>query len=497
MYFAGRPGGLHEPLTGRAWSPAEIESRVAGRAAVWRDAGLQPGQRVLFHLGNNLEFFVDLLAVWHLGGTVIPVDGRLTPFEVETLAEAADARFSLRHGDADQTDAAVTAGPESVSVTTADESSRPELGPSGLMLDGDALILFTSGTTGDPKGVVHTHRTLRARWMGLAQALGTEPFERSLCALPTHFGHGLICNALFPWLSGNELYVLPPFRADTLADLGRLIDEHAITFISSVPSLWKLALRVAIPPAELSLRRVHVGSAPLSADLWRQVQEWTGTRHVVNSYGITETGSWVAGLIDGPENPVDGLIGVGWGAVVKVFTSSEPGIPMAERNEAGTGEPGFVWLNTPALMAGYFRRPDLTSAVVEDGWFFTGDIGILDERGQLHLKGRVREEINKGGMKVYPGDVDGVAEQHPLVADACAFAVEDDLYGQDVAIALVVEDRNGLESIRSFMSERLAAHQMPRRWYLLKEIPRTSRGKINRETVAASCAEREPDRPGA
>ena len=124
---------------------------------------------------------------------------------------------------------------------------------SSFALDDDALILFTSGTTGDPKGVVHTHRTLRARWAGLHGSLGVEAFRRSLCLLPTHFGHGLICNCLFPWLFGQDLYVLPPFRADLLVNLGAIIDQHDITFMSSVPTVWRLALKIARPPTKGTL----------------------------------------------------------------------------------------------------------------------------------------------------------------------------------------------------------------------------------------------------
>lgn len=131
--------------------------------------------------------------------------------------------------------------------------------------------------------------------------------------LPTHFGHGLICNCLFPWLSGQNLFVTPPFRHDLVMRLGFLVDENHITFLSSVPAMWRLASKLARPPARGTLERVHCGSAPLSAHMWNQIREWSGTRNVCNAYGITETGSWVAGLTDTDVEVQDGLIGPGLG----------------------------------------------------------------------------------------------------------------------------------------------------------------------------------------
>ena len=247
--------------------------------------------------GNCLEFFAELMAIWKLGGCAIPVDSRLSAFEVGTLSEAADARFAVVD-DATRADIVATLENAGSRTVLTSETGAAERDATEIRQDRDALILFTSGSTGDPKGVIHTHRSLGARWTSLRDHLPAMAFARSLCMLPTHFGHGLICNCLFPWLSGNDLYITPPFRPDLVTRLGSLIDEHGITFMSSVPPIWKLALKLAKPPQKGSLQRVHVGSAPLSAQAWEDVRRWTGTRQVCNAYGITETGSWVAGLED-------------------------------------------------------------------------------------------------------------------------------------------------------------------------------------------------------
>jgi acyl-CoA synthetase (AMP-forming)/AMP-acid ligase II len=497
VFIGTEIGSLTEPVTGRRWDPNEIRSRTLRREAQFRALGFRRGDRAFLHQGNALEFFVDLLAVWTIGGCVIPIDGRLTLHEIEVLTGAARPRLSLWRGEADRQAADQLAG---AGVTVVDEGTSAEPQPGGVedvsvppSLEDEALILFTSGTTGDPKGVVHTHRTLRARWFGLRGPLGVRRYRRTLCLLPTHFGHGLICNCLYPWLSGQDLYVLPPFRADLVLQLGALLDEHRITFMSSVPALWRLALRTAPPPRAGTLERVSCGSAPLSAGLWEGIREWVGTQEVLNTYGITETGSWVAGTTIPELIPRDGLIGVPWGAELKILDSMDTAVPPWRAEACAPGEEGYVWLNTPALMKGYLDREDLTRGVVNHGWFVTGDIGVLED-GLFFLRGRAREEINKGGMKVHPGDVDAVVESFRETTDVCTFGYEDPLYGEEVGIAVVLEKRDPetIAELRSWVEARIARHKVPQRWHLLDAIPRTTRGKINREEVARACSVLEP-----
>lgn len=492
-----RTGLLIEPLSGKCWDAATTEIRIRERSAHYRSIGFEPGDRVFIHFGNCNEFFAELRAIWQIGGCAVPIDNRFTPFEVETLAAWAHPRFSTWLGGAPSD----LQGPlERLEIRVVDASESPTQSSvaarvvAGPRLDDDALILFTSGTTGQPKGVVHTHRSLLARWTSLHDHLGLGSFRRTLCLLPTHFGHGLICNSLFPWLAGCDLYVLPPFRPELVAQLGQVIDDHAITFMSSVPAVWRLAQRIARPPTSRSLERVFTGSAPLSAALWNTVREWSGAGQVINAYGITETGSWLAGTTVPDYEPEDGLIGRAWGGELSVCRSSEPQAPVSVEQSCAQGESGYVWVKTPALMRGYLDRDDLTARVVSHGWFLTGDIGVCDDRGWLYLRGREREEINKGGMKVYPADIDSVIERFPATVDVCAFAFPEPLMGEDVGVAVVLDDAGSKTILGLFdwTSEHLARHQVPQRWYVLTEIPRTSRGKVNRSSVAERCTELVP-----
>jgi len=486
-------GDLMEPLSGRSWDRKRTMEEVARRIARFKELGIGPGDRILVLFGNNLEFFAELLAIWKMGACAVPIDNRLTPFEIHNLAKAAAPKAAVIE---DGTPSEVV-GPlerSGIKVVETTDISPSEEWANEVSLDQEALILFTSGSTGDPKGVVHTHRSLRARWLSLKENLDIRDFKRSLCVLPTHFGHGLICNCLFPWLSGQDLCVAPPFRPELIMSLGKIIDENGITFLSSVPSIWKMALKLASPPRNGTLRRVHCGSAPLSAHMWKDIKRWCGIEDVCNAYGITETGSWVAGLRRPDVEPQDGLIGEGWGALIKVMRTDETSLGLQKDLECEPEEEGFVWLNTPALMKGYLGREDLTRRCVVDGWFFTGDVGVLDGKGRLVLKGRVRDEINKGGMKIFPSDVDSVVERYSGVIDVCTFAVDDPLYGQNVGMAVVLSDPNerNIAGLYQWMRQHLAQSKMPARWWLLESIPRTSRGKVNREAVKEKCDSLKP-----
>jgi acyl-CoA synthetase (AMP-forming)/AMP-acid ligase II len=438
--------------------------------------------------GNTPEFFAELLAVWYTGAVAIPVDPGLTEFELTNLARAAEPRLivAIAQGNTPSYTEAPTISTYDFGGSHGAEALSPR-----LRLDDDALILFTSGSTGQPKGVVHTHRSLAAQWHSLRHSLGTAVYRRTLCLLPVYFGHGLICNCLFPLLSGRDLYLGPAFTADTIPQLGRWIDQHQITAMSSVPTLWRLALAIARPPQGESLRRVHCGSAPLGRDLWGRIGQWAHGSEVVNTYGITETASWLAGTLEAGE-PQDGLVGEGWGA--DIWIGPHKDVCPVLHESCPDGETGYVWTQTAKLMKGYFRRQDLTEAAVFGGWFFTGDMGTIDERGQLVLAGRVVDEINKGGLKVQPQDVENAADGYQHIRDVCAFAIADDFYGQTVGIAFVMSE-TGAQSLGEFyrwMETRLSRHKMPSAWFQLPALPRTARGKIQRKAVADLCSTRRP-----
>jgi len=457
-------GTLFDLRKGEAWTPERLHALIEKRSAQIQYVAKNPTPRIILAHGGSLEFFVDLFAVWTLGGCAYCLNAGLSDTEMENVARFIEPDAILPDGEN------VLPGQPGERTTGVSSADSP------------ALVLFTSGTTGDPKGVVHTYRSLQAR-VALNQAhIPANALTRSLCVLPTHFGHGLIGNALTPLLGGHELYLLCNPKLPELMKLGNTIDENEITFMSSVPSFWKLALRMSPPPSKNSMTRVHIGSAPLSAELWQQVIDWSGTKDVVNTYGITETANWVCGASAIDHAPADGLIGKAWGGEIAV---------MSEKGEIASIGTGELLVRNPSLMVGYDQRPDLTEAALRKGWFHTGDIGLIDEHGVARLTGRIKHEINRAGMKIHPEDLDLLFEKHDDVVEACAFGVPDDVAGEIVGIALHLKESVTADPIpfRRWCENKLRREAIPERWFFLDELPKNERGKLDRNRVAASCLE--------
>jgi acyl-CoA synthetase (AMP-forming)/AMP-acid ligase II len=474
-----RFGSVTDLVSGKTLTGAALCAEALRRAAILGGRGLGPGQAALITHGGTPDFFCDLLAVWQLGAIAACANPGLTRDELATVAGFLTPKLILAgegfaHGQ----------GLAMPILELKHERASAELSvPAGLSgggLDDTALLLFTSGTTGAPKGVAHSYRSILARLALNRAHTGAADLARTLCVLPTHFGHGLIGNCLTSLFAGGDLYLHGAGGLATAAALSRLVDDHAISFMSSVPSFWKIALKAGKPPRNGSLARVHIGSAPLGADLWRQVMGWSGTDRVVNMYGITETANWVGGASAAEGGPEDGLIGRLWGGQAAILT--------AEGRLVAEGE-GEILLQTPSLMQGYWHRADLTEAVLRAGWFHTGDIGRLDESGTLRLVGRQKDEINRAGMKINPAEIDLFLERHPQVAEACCFAMADEVSGEVVAAAIRTTENATLApaELRAWCLERIRRELVPERWFLLPEIPKTDRGKINRTNVRNHC----------
>ena len=465
-------GGIEDVGLGLHWSPKDFASKVSSRAAALTAAGIKPGSTIVIAHSGSARFLADLFAVWNLGCTAACIDAALTEAEVGRLIDFVEPSAVLvdEARSSAQVDVPVLQLARSPGATTPSSSSTGDS-------DRPAIVLFTSGTTGDPKGVVLSFRALLNRVALNKTAMGPASRLRALVTLPTSFGHGLIGNTLTPLLSGGDI-VLHPLGLSLAQNLGNIIDRYRIGFLSSVPALWRLALKFSDAPIEGTLSRVHVGSAPLSAELWSAIVDWSRA-DVVNCYGVTELANWVAGASSRSDGIVDGLVGTLWGGEAAVRDGAG-----AVRATGG----GELLVRSPSVMSGYLRRPDLTAAVLVDGWYHTGDTAHIDERGLIRLTGRIKDEINRAGLKVQPAEIDALLESHPAVVEACVFGMADAVSGEIVAAAVrpAPGETVGAEDLARWCATRLRREAIPERWFMVDKLPRNDRGKINRDAVRRS-----------
>lgn len=244
--------------------------------------------------------------------------------------------------------------------------------------------------------------------------------------------------------------------------------------MSSTPAFWHVAMRLSPRPGH-AMQRVHVGSAPLSVEHWRAIGEWTGTRRVFNMYGMTETANWIAGACLEDDGAADGLVGRPWGGAAAVLDDDD-----GRLKREGSGE---VLIASPSMMTGYLGMEAETRAAFHGAWLRTGDTGRIDAEGRLTLVGRIKHEINRGGVKVPAEEIDMLLERHPAVVEACAFGLPDPVAGEAVAAAIVLGAEADAPSIRAWCRERCRAEAVPSRLFILDAIPRNDRGKVARDRV--------------
>lgn len=497
MFDLSALGSITDLKNGRSYSSDELRQMIAVRHEKLLSVDISRQDKVIIAHGGTAYFFADLLALWSLGVCAVCVNPTLTEGELSNVSKFVDAKLILVDDkilDKNFEEALCekmlnlnATAKERVLEDVAEDKvvhKVKSLGQLDLKSDDLALILFTSGTTGDPKGVMHTGESLSQRVSLNREYIESDFLDKSLCVLPTHFGHGLIGNCLTPLFSGAELFLYTTPSIAQLAKMGELIDENKITFLSSVPAFWKVVSKMSKPPIDKTLKQVNVGSAPLSAELWQGIINWSSCDNVNNMYGITESANWAAGASSRDLTPEDGLVGRMWGGEVAILSSKDEILAHGE---------GEILIKTPALMKGYYQRQDLTDQVFRDGWYLTGDFGEINEKGVVRITGRLKTEINHAGSKILPEEVDMLMEKHESISEACTFGVPDEISGERVAIAIRYEsellgkDLPDIEKIKLWCSERIRRECVPEFWYEVDEIPKTDRGKINRQKVKDYC----------
>tara|TARA_Y100001970_G_scaffold286159_1_gene407681 strand:- start:47295 stop:48773 length:1479 start_codon:yes stop_codon:yes gene_type:complete len=477
-------GSITDLKTKKFWSSKKLNLEINKRVDFFLKFGINNNKKIIIYHGGTPEFFADLFAVWSIGGCAICINSNLTIPELKNIVSFTKPEMILCK---DKKNLNKEINFKNLFFLDKDFSkilnkkiNKNNLDKIKFNIDQNALILFTSGTTNKPKGVVHTYRSILSRLFLNHFHIPSSDMRNTLCLLPTHFGHGLIGNCLTPLFNGSKLYLSKGSDLEVLSNLSKTIDKYNINFISSVPSMWKIILETSRSPKNKSLKRIHIGSAPLSANLWKKVIKWSKINNVFNMYGITETANWVGGISSMNIKIKDGLIGKIWGGFYAIQKDN------GEIVNEGKGE---ILIQTPSLMKGYFKMISLSKKSLKNGWLHTGDVGYIDKSGNAYLTGRKKYEINKAGIKIHPEDIDFLLEKNPLIIEACAFKIDDILSGENVGVAIKIKKNKKIDisEIKDWCKKYIVQDKIPEKWYVLKDIPKSDRGKVIRDNVAMLC----------
>ncbi len=337
-------GSIRE-VGSRCWSRVQLAGVICARANVLAQMGIGKQSTVALVHGNSAQFFIDLFAVWARGAAAACLDPALTGQELKTVIEFLKPEAVL----CGESPVQIGGDAKVVCLWDVPALTGDDIAPASVSGGNPALILFTSGTTAAPKGVVLGFDAITTRISLNITEIGKQTLTRTLLTLPTHFGHGLIGNALTPLFAGGEL-VIPAPETTLHKDLGVLLKDFGITFFTSVPALWRLAMKFGDAAGTSSLERVHVGSAPLPLALWQEIAEWSDAT-VFNCYGMTEVANWISGASSCAPNLREGLVGKTWGGSAAILASD------GTISSSGNGE---IVLRSPSRMTGYLRNPEVT-----------------------------------------------------------------------------------------------------------------------------------------
>jgi acyl-CoA synthetase (AMP-forming)/AMP-acid ligase II len=457
-------------------------------------AGLKPRDRVALRTGSNAEFVVALLAASRADLVVVPLDPALPVSEQRARCVAAGARVVLIDGEApgDRGEptipwwpTAVTVGDGALSVAlNAGSEPRPVTStPEGLRPD-DAMIMFTGGTTGLPKMVPWTHANIAGSVRAIIAGYRLGPQDATVAVMPLYHGHGLIA-ALLSTLASGGTVLLPArgrFSAHTFWDE---VDAVGATWYTAVPTIHQILLeRSKSEPSasgRAALRFIRSCSAPLTPETAQALQS-EFSAPVVSAFGMTEATHQVATTGIGDENTA---AATSFAGLVGRSTGPEIRIAGPDRQPLPAGAVGEVWLHGNTVVRGYLGDPTITAANFTDGWLRTGDLGSLSEDGDLSIRGRIKELINRGGEKISPERVEGVLASHPNVLEAAVFGVPHPIYGEAVAAAIVARDTAPTpEELTEFCREALAPYEIPAEFRVVSALPHTAKGSLDRRAVA-------------
>ncbi len=472
------PDNVHEP--GRVLSYGELLRQARRMAGYLGARGVVPGDKIALFLENGYQTTLLFLAAMIGGFVVAPLNLRAQRSQLAHVLDHCDCKllFSTAVLEAQLRDAAgLVARRFAITVIDVDardvfdDAAEAELAPCAA--DDSALLMYTSGTTGRPKGVVLSHRNLLAAAQAVAGWHGLTRDDRVLSSLPLFHINGQVIATITPFVSGGS--IVAPHRFSVTNWWGDA-ERHRCTWINLVPTIIAYLLNAAAPDETRRFPRLRFGrsaSAPLPPEQHKAFERLFEIP-VIEAMGMTESASVVFC------NPMDrdrrkyGSVGLPCAVEARVV-----GVDGAVLPDGATGEIAFRGAN---VMRGYYKAPDQSAEALRAGWLHTGDLGHRDGDGFFFVTGRIKELIIKGGENIAPREIDEALLGHPAILEAAAVGIPDPHYGQDILAAIVLKPgaRCSEDELRAFCTRELGRYKTPRQFRFLDALPKGPSGKIQR-----------------
>uniref|UniRef100_A0A2P2QKX6 4-coumarate--CoA ligase n=1 Tax=Rhizophora mucronata TaxID=61149 RepID=A0A2P2QKX6_RHIMU len=475
---------------------AQLQELIDQAASLLLAAGVRPGNVVALTFPNAVEFVIMFLAVIRCRATAAPLNAAYTAEEFEFYLSDSESKFLITPEEGNRSAQAAASKlnipraaatlqsgtePFIITLSVTDTESKYESVAEIVNDPSDvALFLHTSGTTSRPKGVPLTQLNLASSVLNIKSVYKLTESDSTVVVLPLFHVHGLIAGLLSSFAAGAAV-TLPAAGRFSASTFWEDMREYNATWYTAVPTIHQILLErhVSKPePRYPKLRFIRSCSASLAPSILTRLEEAFGAP-VLEAYAMTEAAHLMASN-PLPENGPHKAGSVG----------RPVGQEMAVLDVNGVVQPagvsGEVCLRGPNVTKGYKNNPDANIAAFQFGWFHTGDLGFFDSDGYLHLVGRIKELINRGGEKISPIEVDAVILSHPDIAQSVAFGVPDDKYGEEIYCAVIPREGSGVDEaeVLRFCKKNLAGFKVPKKVFVTDSLPKTATGKIQRRIVA-------------
>ncbi|MGA0024847.1 MAG: AMP-binding protein [Burkholderiales bacterium] len=476
---------LIAPETGRVMNYGQLQRESRELGSYLLGLGLNKGDKVALMLHNSYQTARLLIGVMYSGFMVAPLNLLAQPSQLAYVLDHSDTRVVFTSGEfAERLQAALANVDRDITVIAIDpdgldlseRETLPDVPLPEVSEADDALLMYTSGTTGKPKGCVLSNRSVVAGGEYTSAAHELTAKDRVLCAMPLYHINGQIVTTVAPLVHGGS--VVMPHRF-SVSNYWELVTRHRCTWINVVPTIISYLLNAPDPRDRgYDISRVRFcrsASAPLPPELHRAFEDKFGIG-IIETFGMTETN---APCFTNPIDPAKRKIG----SPGTAFGNEAKVIDPATGREQPRGTPGELMVRGDNVMTGYYKDPENTAKTLEpDGWMHTGDLGYMDEDGFVFVTGRSKELIIKGGENIAPREIDEALLKHPAVLEAAAVGIPDANYGQDIMVCVILKPGMActIEALTEFSQRELGKYKTPKIIRFVSELPKGPSGKVQR-----------------